>query len=430
MPSPVVGTPSDPSTKVDITTTNLYTLLELLDSTQANLIRGRVANYAALPAAASHTDEIYLVLAAQGVWPVNRKPAGIYVSDGATWTRTGLVDTILLDSNFVLGDNADPTKQLAFELSSISTGTVITLTVPNSDGTIALNGHTHVIANITDFTDNSSDWDTAYGWGDHSSAGYITTYDPTEADVLDHIAAIATRLDVGGANELSFLTSAFTGSGNIVTLGTIATGVWQGTAIADGYIASAATWNALVSCTTANVTSVGALMDSEVDNLADVKSFDPADYATAAQGSTADSALQDVADDSTPQLGGDLDGQGNAVWDTTAKVAALSAHSSSGDLTLNYDSGAYQSVTVSDDIEGFNFTNWPTAGFQIMIVEITNGGSGTVTWEDGSDNDLLGEDATAPTLQSSGVDIIAFVRNGTNSYAAVPLSLNLGAITT
>ena len=25
------------------------------------------------------------------------------------------------------------------------------------------------------FTDNSSDWDTAYGWGDHASAGYLTT---------------------------------------------------------------------------------------------------------------------------------------------------------------------------------------------------------------------------------------------------------------
>jgi hypothetical protein len=41
-----------------------------------------------------------------------------------------------------------------------------------------------------------------------------------------------------------------------------------------------------------NVTAAGALMDSEVVNLAAVKSFDPADYATAAQGSTADSALQ------------------------------------------------------------------------------------------------------------------------------------------
>jgi hypothetical protein len=43
---------------------------------------------------------------------------------------------------------------------------------------------------------------------------------------------------------------------------------------------------------TANVTAAGALMDSEVTNLAAVKAFDPTDYATAAQGSTADSALQ------------------------------------------------------------------------------------------------------------------------------------------
>ena len=43
---------------------------------------------------------------------------------------------------------------------------------------------------------------------------------------------------------------------------------------------------------TANVTAAGALMDSEVTNLAQVKAFDSADYATAAQGATADSALQ------------------------------------------------------------------------------------------------------------------------------------------
>lgn len=43
---------------------------------------------------------------------------------------------------------------------------------------------------------------------------------------------------------------------------------------------------------TANVTAAGALMDSEVTNLADVKAFDPADYATAAQGALADTATQ------------------------------------------------------------------------------------------------------------------------------------------
>ena len=35
---------------------------------------------------------------------------------------------------------------------------------------------------------------------------------------------------------------------------------------------------------TANVTAAGALMDSEVTNLAQVKAFDSSDYATAAQG--------------------------------------------------------------------------------------------------------------------------------------------------
>lgn len=43
---------------------------------------------------------------------------------------------------------------------------------------------------------------------------------------------------------------------------------------------------------TANVTAAGALMDSEVTNLAAVKAFAPADYATAAQGSLADTAVQ------------------------------------------------------------------------------------------------------------------------------------------
>jgi len=49
---------------------------------------------------------------------------------------------------------------------------------------------------------------------------------------------------------------------------------------------------------TVNVTSAGALMDSEVTNLAAVKAFDTTDYATATQGSTADSALQPDGDGS------------------------------------------------------------------------------------------------------------------------------------
>ena len=49
-----------------------------------------------------------------------------------------------------------------------------------------------------------------------------------------------------------------------------------------------------------NVQAAGALMDSEVTNLAEVKAFDSSDYATAAQGTTADNAL--------PKAGGQMTG--------------------------------------------------------------------------------------------------------------------------
>ena len=51
---------------------------------------------------------------------------------------------------------------------------------------------------------------------------------------------------------------------------------------------------------TTNVTAAGALMDSEVANLAEVKAFDSSDYATATQGSTADAAM--------PKAGGTFTG--------------------------------------------------------------------------------------------------------------------------
>ena len=45
---------------------------------------------------------------------------------------------------------------------------------------------------------------------------------------------------------------------------------------------------------TVNVTASGALMDSEVTNLTQVKAFDTTDYATAAQGVVADNAINDA----------------------------------------------------------------------------------------------------------------------------------------
>lgn len=61
---------------------------------------------------------------------------------------------------------------------------------------------------------------------------------------------------------------------------------------------------------TANVTAAGAVMDSEVTNLAQVKAFDSSDYATAAQGTLATNAL--------PKAGGEM--TGNITFSGTQTV--------------------------------------------------------------------------------------------------------------
>ena len=101
---------------------------------------------------------------------------------------------------------------------------------------------------------------------------------------------------------------------------------------------------------TANVTAAGALMDSEVTNLAQVKAFSSADYATAAQGGLADSAIQpgdDAADlGSSAATDGYVltaDGAGGAAWEVASggggsgTVTSIAVSGSDG---IDVDSGS------------------------------------------------------------------------------------------
>jgi len=97
-----------------------------------------VANFAALPAASEHGTEIYVVLASTGVWLIARKTAGLYYSNGTTWTRLGNLPEWYSDNNFEIYNAADESKAVKFLTSGITTATTRTLTVPDADGTIAL----------------------------------------------------------------------------------------------------------------------------------------------------------------------------------------------------------------------------------------------------------------------------------------------------
>jgi hypothetical protein len=105
-----------------------------------------------------------------------------------------------------------------------------------------------------------------------------------------------------------------------------------------------------------NVQAAGALMDSEVTNLAQVKAFDSSDYATAAQGATADSALQSVsAGDLTD---GNFDGEAILGFDASINDQTGTAYtllSSDNGKAVVLDNASAVTVTVPSGLgAGFN----------------------------------------------------------------------------
>jgi hypothetical protein len=114
----------------------------------ASYIDGEVQNFSALPETLGTpaVDSAYLVREAEGTWLLARKPAGIYIRTDDTgvraddWTHAGAFPDVFNDANFLLYDNADSSKNLAFQLSGITTGTTRTITVPDANVTLPNQG--------------------------------------------------------------------------------------------------------------------------------------------------------------------------------------------------------------------------------------------------------------------------------------------------
>tara|TARA_A100001515_G_scaffold46005_2_gene36042 strand:- start:3345 stop:5342 length:1998 start_codon:yes stop_codon:yes gene_type:complete len=96
-------------------------------------------------------------------------------------------------------------------------------------------------------------------------------------------------------------------------------------------------------------------------------------YATAAQGSTADSALQDVVSDTTPQLGGNLDVNGNSIVSVSAGNIAITPHTT-GKIILDGLSwptadGSAGQVLKTDGSSNLSFVDQSGGGSTASIFE-------------------------------------------------------------
>ena len=163
--------------------------------------------------------------------------------------------------------------------------------------------------NYSIITDNSSNWNTAYSWGDHSTQGYLTsdsdtTYTGDSGVLLQDTVFNANLVDytvqTTAANSRT-TTASRTYAIQVDSSDKLVVNVpWsdtdttysEATSSSEGLMSTAhhdkldgIEASADVTDTT-NVTAAGALMDSEVTNLAQVKAFDSSDYAPAAGSSS------------------------------------------------------------------------------------------------------------------------------------------------
>lgn len=78
-------------------------------------------------------------------------------------------------------------------------------------------------------TDNSSDWNTAYGWGDHSAAGYLTSYSESDPDFNVHTTSDIVDgtgfLKNNGAGSWSYDNSTYLTGNETITLSGDVTGI-------------------------------------------------------------------------------------------------------------------------------------------------------------------------------------------------------------
>lgn len=142
-------------------------------------------------------------------------------------------------------------------------------------------------------------------------------------------------------------------------------------------------------------------------------------FATAAQGTTADSALQDVVDDTTPTLGGNLaadsnniTGVGNLAGATAALTglltrsvtAGITAHvgSSQGDGPLTTDINEISTCANAGDA-----VTLPAAAAGLTITVINNGANACDVFPASGDNAGAGADTAVSLAAAANITYVA-----------------------
>lgn len=205
----------------------------------------------------------------------------------------------------------------------------------------------------------------------------------------------------------------WTGSAQITTLGTIATGAWNGTAVTVAYGGTGATTltdgGVLLGSGTGAITAMGVLANGEMivgDGTTDPVAESGATLRTSIGLGTF--ATENIASVPALTLAGTITGAAQTISDAVLKdTAETTVAKSNFGATPAWDvsAGNAQWGTVDQAITSSTMTNWPATGATgYLALEVINGGAFSIAWPTSVD----WVDGTAPTLTASGTDQLVF----------------------
>lgn len=342
------------------------------------------ANQSAFPSAATY----------HGAIAHSHSDGAMYFAHSGCWNKLANDSQLANSSNWDTAYGWGDHSTAGYLTSQTSHADVLVDGDFTSSGLMATNG----CGTYSIVTNNSSNWDTAYGWGDHSTAGYLTSYTESDPTVGTHIKNITTTnisnwntaYGWGDHSSQGYLTSISNLSIN--TLSDVDTSsctptngqalVWNSTSSVwvPGNVASSGIALTDLSVTQNSASGSGSLT---YNNTTGVFTYTPPSAGSSNVTSIDD--LSDVDISSTSPTNGQA-----LVWNsTTAKFEPGTVSSGSGGssesslvngtktVTLESDGEIKLANTTASISDGFDFTLYEDLSLNVNGIEDLQTSSGT-----------------------------------------------------
>jgi len=132
--------------------------------------------------------------------------------------------------------------------------------------------------------------------------------------------------------------------------------------------------------------------------------------------------VTNLVDDTTPQLGGDLDTNGK-TFNGSSYRQITDASLGTGTHTFNKANGDFQKLTATGNIT-LAVSGFVSGKYDIFEFELVNGGDHTITFNASWKFDS----GAVPTLTSGGTDVLQIAKDSSDSYTLFVKALAVGTV--